>query len=108
MLSLALFGAAAVAYSRQRTLALCACGALFVPVAAGATVLVYWPISPALAALLLAGTLGVSLVGLLLYALDRLWAPFCLEMTYATMVCWLLWPLLVVVNFAGLALRGVA
>jgi hypothetical protein len=31
-------------------------------------------------------------------------APFCLEMTYLLILCWLLCPLLVAVDLAGLAL----
>ena len=104
-LSLALLGAAAVAFTRQRRAVLLVCGGLFVPAAAAATVATFWPVSPAAAVVVMAATLGPSLVGLALYAVDRLAAPFCIEMTYAAMACWVLWPVLVVVDFAGLLLR---
>jgi hypothetical protein len=104
-LSLALLGAAAVAFTRQRRAALLVCGGLFVPAAAAATAATFWPVSPAAAVLAMAATLGPSVLGLALYAVDRVFAPFCLEMTYAGMLCWVLWPVLVAVDFAGLLLR---
>jgi len=54
---------------------------------------------------LLCGTLGLPLLGLGLYAVDLALAPFCVEMTYPGMVCWVLWPLLAMANFVGLLLR---
>jgi hypothetical protein len=54
---------------------------------------------------LLAATLGLSLVALALYAIDCLWAPFCLEMTYVALTCWVLWPLLVLVDLVGLLVK---
>lgn len=104
ILSLALLGAAAVAFTRQRRHVLAVCGGLFVPVAAWATVAVWWPVSPVLGMVLLAGTMGVALAGVALYALDRAAACFAVEMTYATVPCWLLWPVLVMANFVGLLL----
>jgi len=105
-LSLALFGAAAVAFSRQRRLVLVVCGGLFVPVAAASTVAVWWPLSPAVCIVLLAATLGISLLFLLLYAVDHAFAVFALEMTYPAMLCWVLWPLLVFVDFVAMALNA--
>jgi len=102
ILSLALLGTAAVAFSRQRTLVLFVCGGLFVPVAGTAALAVYWPVSPALAVGLLCVTLGLPLLALLLYAVDVVFAPFCVEMTYPGMVCWVLWPVLVAAEFVGL------
>ncbi len=102
ILSLALLGTMAVAYSRQRGFVLGFCGLLFYPVATLATLAVYWTLSPLLALLVLAFALGLPLLGLLLFGVDRLFAPFCLEMTYATVVCWILWPILVLAGFVGL------
>ena len=104
ILALALLVTAGVAFTRQQGGVLIVCGALFVPVAGAATWAVFWPVHPALAVLVLAGTLGLSVLMLALYAIDRVWAPFCMEMTYPAMIFWLLWPLLVLVNFAGLLL----
>jgi len=105
VLSLALLGAAAMAFSRQRRAVLLTCGALFLPAVTVATVAVFWPVSPALAIALLVATLGPSVLALLLFWVDRAFAPFSLEMTYPAMVCWLLWPALVAADFVGLAVR---
>ena len=93
-----------MAFTRRRTAVLLICGGFFVPVAALASVAVYWPLSPVFTVLLLAFALGLPLLALTLYAVDLVFAPFCVEMTYPAMVCWLLWPLLVLINFLGLLL----
>ncbi len=102
ILSLAFLTAAALAFRRQRTAVLVVCGAMFVPTAGAASVAIYWPLSPLLTVLLLGVTLGASLAALLLYWIDRVFAVFCLEMTYLATICWVLWPLLVVANSAAL------
>ncbi|MHC4479675.1 MAG: hypothetical protein ACYS1C_01700 [Planctomycetota bacterium] len=102
--ALALLAGAAVAFTRQRRVVSLACGALFVPAAAIGAVAVWWSVSPALTLVLLALTLGLPLLALLLWAVDLAFAPFCVEMTYPAMICWLLWPALVMANFAALAL----
>lgn len=96
--SAVLLGATAAAFAGRRPALLCVLGAVFVPVAAATTILLYWGREPYVAVALLAAGLGLPLLGLALYAVDRIWAPFCLEMTYATLICWVLWPALVVVN----------
>jgi hypothetical protein len=101
-----LLAATAYAFAQQWRILLVLFGTLFVPAAGAATVAVYWPLHPLLAVVLLSVTLGISLAGLLLYAVDRIWAPFCIEMTYAALVCWLLWPLLMAADLAGLAARA--
>jgi len=101
MLSLALLGAGAVAFARQRKAVLVLCLGMFVPVSALATLAVYWPLSPVLATVLLCVGEGLPLVALGLYGADLLFAPFCVEMTYAVLVCWVLWPVLVLANFLG-------
>ncbi len=103
-LSLALFGAAAVAFSRQYRPVTVACGALFMPAAAAATVAVWWPFSPGFGVFLLVVGLGVPALCLLLYGVDLVFAVFALEMTYPAMVCWVLWPALVLANSAGIGL----
>jgi hypothetical protein len=108
VLALALFGAAAVAFTRQRRAVMLACGALFVPVAALATVAVWWPVSPAAAVALLMVGMALPLGTLLVFAIDLLWAPFALEMTYPAMLCWVLWPVLIAADFAGLLFGGPA
>lgn len=104
MMSLALLAAAAVAFTRHRRMVLMVCCGLFVPTAGLATMAVWWTLSPTLAVLLLSVTLGLPFLALLLYAVDLTLAPFCLEMTYLAMLCWILWPVLVMVNFVGLLL----
>ncbi|MHC4591976.1 MAG: hypothetical protein ACYS8L_04680 [Planctomycetota bacterium] len=104
MMSLALLAAAAVAFTRHRRMVLMVCGGLFVPTAGLTTMAVWWTLSPTLAVLLLSVTLGLPLLALILYAVDLTLAPFCLEMTYLAMLCWILWPVLVMVNFLGLLL----
>ncbi len=99
--SLALLVLAAVAYIRRRPGVLWPVAALFFPVTGVATVLIWWPVSPALTVLVIALTLGVSLGALALFAIDVAWAPFCLEMTYLTFICWVLCPLAVLVNYVG-------
>jgi len=102
ILSFALLGAGAVAYARRRFAVLWAVGVLFFPVAASATVVTFWQPLPLFAVFLLTLTLGVSLAALALYGIDVVFAPFCFEMTYLTVLCWLLCPLLVFINFLGL------
>jgi hypothetical protein len=97
----------AAAFAGRRPALLCALGAAFVPVAAAATVVLYWAPAPALAIALLALGVGLPLLCLALYAIDRIWAPFCVEMTYATLLCWVLWPGLVVINLSVASARGI-
>jgi hypothetical protein len=104
MLSLALLGAAAAAFTRQRRPVMAVCAALFVLSAGLAAGTVYWAVSPGLTIALLGVTLGLPLTALALYAVDVAFAPFCVEMTYPAMLCWVLWPVLVAFNFAGMAL----
>ncbi len=103
VLALALLGAAAVAFTRQRRVVMVACGALFVAAAAGGTLAAWWPLSPAVAIIALALGLALPVATLALLAVDLLWAPFALEMTYPALICWVLWPALVLANFAALA-----
>jgi len=105
-LSFALLALAAVAYARQAPKCLWAAGLLFFPLTGLTTVLAWWPLAPLAAILILVLTLGVPLVCLALFAMDVLWAPFCLEMTYLTFLCWLLCPLSVVLNYMGTALQA--
>ena len=105
LLSLALFAAAAVAFTRQRRAVMLACGALFVAVGTWATLATWWPLSPAAAVVLLAVGMGLPLAGLALFAVDYVWAPFALEMTYAALLCWVVWPGLILADYAGLAVR---
>lgn len=101
LLAAALLLGAALAFVRRRPVLLVFCGACFVPAAGAGAVLAFWGWSAPATVILLALTLGVSLLGLLLYVIDRIWAPFCLEMTYAALLCWVLWPVLVAINLAG-------
>ena len=103
-LSLALLAVAGVAFFRQRRGVLVIAAVLFFPLTAAATVGLWWPLSPPAAALILALTLGVPLIALALFAVDVAWAPFCFEMTYLTILCWLLCPLAVVLNYVAMAL----
>ncbi len=103
--ALAFFAAAAWAFWSRRQLLVTLFGALFVPTAGSAAILVFWPVSPVLAFAVMLPTLGLSLMGLLLFFIDRVWAPFCLEMTYAALLCWVLWPALLALNLAGFAAR---
>jgi ABC-type proline/glycine betaine transport system permease subunit len=103
--ALAVLAAAAVAFTRQRRPVLLVCAGLFVCVGSAGAWLSWSPVSPVLARALLAVAMGLPLLTLLLYAVDRLWAPFCVEMTYPAMVCWLLWPALAAAAFCGLLLH---
>ena len=103
-MSLALFGLAAAAYARRRGTVLLAAAVLFFPVAAGATLAVWWPLCPTAGSLILALTLGVPLALMAVFAVDVIWAPFCLEMTYLTFLCWLICPVGVGLNWIGSAL----
>lgn len=102
ILSLGLLGAGAVAFARRRRLVLVSCGSLFAGTTALATLAVFWPAAPAAAVALLAVGEGLPLTAVLLYLVDRAFAPFCLEMTYALLICWAVWPLLLLANFVGL------
>jgi hypothetical protein len=103
--SLALFVATAAAFAGRRPVLLSALGAAFVPVTAAATVAVWWGGGHGLTIVLMAIGLGLPLLGLVLFAIDRIWAPFCVEMTYATLLCWVLWPALVMVNMVAAAVH---
>jgi len=105
MLSLALLGAAAVAFTRQRAMVLIVCSGLFTLSSGLAALAVCWALSPAFTIALLSVTIGLPFLTLALYAVDLAFAPFCVEMTYPAMLCWLLWPALVAVNFACMLLR---
>ncbi len=107
ILSAVLLVATAATFAGRRPVLLCVTGGLFVPVAAATTVLLYWGPATWLAGVLLGVGIGLPLLGLALYAVDRIWAPFCLEMTYATLLCWVLWPALVVVNLIVAAFEAV-
>lgn len=104
ILSFALLSLAGVAYGRRRPQVLWPSVALFFPVSAWAAVATWWQGAPVFTLVLLGFTLGLSAVALLLFAVDVVFAPFCLEMTYLTPLCWILCPLLVLVNLAGLCI----
>jgi hypothetical protein len=99
--SLGLLAVAAKAYTRRTPALYWSSLVLFTAAACCATWLVWAPHSAALAALVLAVLLGPGLLGYALYLLDRRLACFTTEMTYATLAASVLWPLLVLVNFAG-------
>ena len=105
-LSFVLLALAATSYVRRRSAILWGAALLFFPVTAAASVLTWWPLSPALAAAIVVLTLGVSLGALALFGIDVAWAPFCVEMTYLTVLCWILCPLAVLLNHLGLAFRA--
>ena len=100
--SLALLALAAVSYARRRRAVLAAAAALFFPITAGAVLLCWSPISGAAAVLIILLTLAPSLIALGLFLLDFTLAPFCVEMTYACLVCWVLCPLAVGLNWLAL------
>lgn len=108
ILSLALLCLAATSYARRRLVVLLGAGALFFPAAGAATWFTCAPVSPALAVVLMVLTLGVSLGVIVLFLVDVIFAPFCLQMTYFTFVCWVLCSQLVAVNFAFLLARHLA
>jgi len=95
-----------MAFSRQRRVVLLVCGGLFVPTAAVATVAVYWAVSPVLTVVLLAVLLALPLVALILFLIDIVFAPFCIEMTYPAMICWVFWPVLLVADLVGLGVQS--
>jgi len=100
-ISLALLIVAGVGYVRRRPVVLWTAAGVFFAAGGAATILIWWPLSPVLAVLVLGLTLGVSLAALALFAIDVTWAPFCLEMTYLTFLCWVLCPAAVLVNYLG-------
>jgi hypothetical protein len=104
-LSLVLLVMAVVAYPRRMRLELAAAACLFFPVTAGAVLASWWPVSHPAAAVILIVPLGASLAIMLLFLIDVIWAPFCLEMTYLTFLCWILCPVTVALNLAGMALQ---
>ncbi len=104
--TLTLFAAAllvvgSVAYIQRKRRILAIAGALFFPICSGALVSSWGPISTALTAIFLVGTLGLSLFALALFAIDVIWAPFALEMTYLTFLCWILCPVAVILSGVG-------
>ncbi len=105
VLSLALLAAAAVAFTRQRKAAMLVCGGAFVPTVVVATVSVFWSWSAAFTVALLAVLLGLPLLTLFLFWVDMAFAPFCIQMTYPGMLCWVFWPALLCADFLGLLAR---
>jgi uncharacterized membrane protein YagU involved in acid resistance len=105
VLATALLGVAAMAFTRQRRFTLVCCGALFVLVVTWSTVAVWWGISPALTVAILVILMGLPLLALLLFAIDVVWSPFCLEMTWVGMICWVFWPILISADALALAAR---
>lgn len=101
ILSAALLVLAGVAFVRQRRVILAITAALFFPLCGTSLLCSWWLISPILALVFLILTLGVSLVTIVLFLIDVIWAPFGLEMTYLTFLCWILCPLAVVLAGVG-------
>lgn len=99
--SVALLAVAGAAYTRRARALFLGSVILFVPVAAAATLTVYGAEHPFLAWTLLVALLGLGTLGYLLYAIDRTFACFTIEMTYATLPASVLWPLLVGANWLG-------
>ena len=108
VLTFALLCLAGVSYARRRFGVLLASATAFFPVTFLATAALWWAYSPLMTVLFLTFTLGASLVFLTLYFIDVVFAPFSLEMTYATFLCWILCPLPVAANFVALCLRAVS
>jgi hypothetical protein len=102
--SLGLLAVAAEGYARGASAIYWAAVGLFGAVAAFATWVVWAPHSPLLAGTVLVLLLGPGLLGYGLYLTDRAFACFTPEMTYATLVPSIFWPLLVLVNYAGMLL----
>ena len=100
--SLALVLLGAVAYAHQRRWVLVTGGALFFAVIAAASVVCWWPISPAVGVVVIAVAAGIPLLLLGLLLLDVTLAPFCLEMTYPALLCWVLSPAGVAANYVAL------
>lgn len=105
ILSLAFFGLAAVAYGRKHRITLSVAAGLFFPTCGVSLITTWWPLSPLVSLVLTGATLGVALVMLALFAVDVIWAPFALEMTYLTLLCWFLCPLAIALDFTGALLR---
>ncbi|MFP4028371.1 MAG: hypothetical protein ACLFWL_11330 [Candidatus Brocadiia bacterium] len=105
ILSFSFLSLAAVAYVHQRRAVLLVAGVLFFPATVYATLEIWTPLHPAIPWAVLLATLGVSLSILIVFAIDIIWAPFCLELTYLSFLVWLLCPIPVVFNFAGLFLE---
>ena len=105
ILSFALFALAAVAYARKHRLVLGAAGLLFFPLCCVSLMSTWWALSPIAAIVLPVCTLGGSLVVLVLFGIDVIWAAFGFEATYLTFLCWILCPLAILVDFAGAFLR---
>lgn len=104
LMSAAFLILASVAYVRQKRKVLSVIAVLFFVTCTASIMSNWWPISPILTIVILAFTLGLSAVALILFIVDLLWAPFALEMTYLTFLCWILCPLAVLIDFIGLAI----
>lgn len=97
--------ACGLAYFYQRRITLAISAAAFCYTSSAGMFAVWTSFGNWLAFTLWGATLGLSLCILLLYFIDLIWAPFCLELRYLTLLCWMLGPLAVVLNFAGLLLQ---
>ena len=91
-----------VAFTRQRRMVLVVCGVVFAVASGAATRATFRSAGAVWPALALGH--GVPALALAAYAVDRVWAPFCLELTYLTALCWVCWPLLVAADAVALLL----
>jgi hypothetical protein len=102
--SIALLGVGASAYTRRAHALAAVCALLFVPVASLGTIELYSEHSLVATWGILTLGIGPGLLGYLLYCIDRRFACFTTEMTYATLPASILWPLVALANCVGLLL----
>ncbi len=102
--SLVLCAVMGFAYARQKKWLLFPAGVLYAFSAASATFLIWSPSGQVTAVAFVTLTLAAPALGLCLFLVDYLWAPFCLEMRYMVILWWLLAPLAIPLNMLGMIL----
>lgn len=94
------------AYVLQKRTCLIILATIFFPVATTSLLTTWWPLQPILAIVFIFVTLGGSFLALTLFVIDYIWAPFALEMTYVTFLCWVLCPLAWLLDLIGVIIAN--
>lgn len=104
--SICFFLTMAGSYTKQSKMLLYVSGILYIFSAVAATVIIWPGISPVAAALIIGITIVIPATGLLIFLIDFVFAPFCLEMRYLVIAWWLLTPLALPMNAMGIFLSA--
>ncbi len=103
-LSAMLFVLMSLTYYKQKKLILYISGFFYIIFTVSATLIIWSPLSGTAAIFILLLTIVLPGMALSVFLIDYLFAVFCLEMRYLTLLWWLLTPMAIPLNFLGLML----